>query len=741
MRRAVIGTVAAVLVLAVALGTSAFRNDQGEVSALIVLPIGVAVAMVGFSLLARLAPRSTGWIVLTILAWSAVLVLVDAPPRVAYQHLRLPPAGAFDLIAWTILGIQLVAILSAGREHIRAITGWCRASGGPLALLLAILCLLLPAAVPSADVRFYAVEILLSAAFQLMSIVTIVAAIRDAPPSLWGHASTLLNRVLGPAGAPGPHRIDGWVLRLASSVVVIAGALAWFVYEAHPHVPDEVIYLLHARYLADGMLAMPLPPVPAGFDLDLMHYEPARWYSPVPPGWPMVLSLGVLMGAPWLVNPLLAGIAVLLTYLVMGRIGSGREARLTTLLLATSPWFLFMAMNFMTHTATLVFALAAALGVAVARQRGSWLPGLAGGLAVGATALVRPLEGLVTAVLVGLWSLGARGRRVRFAPSAALVAGTLAVGLLDRPYNAALTGSAGEFPIMAYIDKYYTPGSNDLGFGSNRGLGWSGLDPFPGHGPADVVVNAALNTAQWNVELRGWPVGAVVLVTLVLTVAARQRRPSDWWFLIAIAAVIGAHTFYWFSGGPDFGARYWYLIIVPCCALIARGLGILDETPEARSRARAPARAVALVMVAAALVLYIPWRSVGKYRHYRGMRADVRHLARQHGFGRSLVLVRGKRHPDYASAATYNPLDLHADVPIYAWDVSPEVRAKVLNAYPDRTVWIIDGPTRTGAEFRLIAGPLTPAQARTTSVPPHSTARHEYDPVNPTRRGPAASAP
>jgi hypothetical protein len=120
------------------------------------------------------------------------------------------------------------------------------------------------------------------------------------------------------------------------------------------------------------------------------------------------------------------------------------------------------------------------------------------------------------------------------------------------------------------------------------------------------------------------------------------------------------------------------------------------------------------------------------------MRADVRQLARQHQFGRSLVLVRGERHPDYASAATYNPIDLHADVPIYAWDVSPEIRANLLNAYPDRTVWIIDGPTLTGRGFEVVAGPLTPAEARTSPLPPYFGARDVYDPVNPPRRGPGS---
>jgi hypothetical protein len=115
------------------------------------------------------------------------------------------------------------------------------------------------------------------------------------------------------------------------------------------------------------------------------------------------------------------------------------------------------------------------------------------------------------------------------------------------------------------------------------------------------------------------------------------------------------------------------------------------------------------------------------------MRSDVRQLARQHGFGRSLVLVRGERHPDYASAAAYNPVDLRADAPIYAWDASAEIRADVLRAYADRTVWILDGPTVTGDGFRIAAGPLTPDEARRISMPQYAP-RFVYDPVNPPRR-------
>ncbi|NIQ31824.1 MAG: hypothetical protein GTN89_16105, partial [Acidobacteria bacterium] len=118
---------------------------------------------------------------------------------------------------------------------------------------------------------------------------------------------------------------------------------------------------------------------------------------------------------------------------------------------------------------------------------------------------------------------------------------------------------------------------------------------------------------------------------------------------------------------------------------------------------------VALALCLASLVNFVPWRAIDKYHHYRSMRPDVRRLAKEHDLGRSLVLVRGRRHPDYASAAIYNPLDLQADAPVYAWDRSAEIRSRLLELYRDRPVWILDGPSVTGAGYEVAAGPLSPA--------------------------------
>jgi hypothetical protein len=267
---------------------------------------------------------------------------------------------------------------------------------------------------------------------------------------------------------------------------------------------------------------------------------------------------------------------------------------------------------------------------------------------------------------------------------------------------------------MAYVDRYYPPHSNDMGFGANRGMGWPGLDPLPGHGLPDVLINADFNTFAINVEMFGWAVGSIL--PLVLVVFGRRLQRMDKLLLVAIATISGIHSFYWFSGGPDFGARYWYLVLVPCLLLTARAARLLPNRLDVLDPASFDAAARNRLLIGGALlsvsamITFMPWRSLDKYHYYRGMRPDVRDLASHTPFGRSLVLVRGNRHPDYASAAIYNPLDLHASAPIYAWDRDDATRAAVLAAYPDRSVWIFDGPSVSGAGYRVVRGPIPAKQ-------------------------------
>lgn len=405
-------------------------------------------------------------------------------------------------------------------------------------------------------------------------------------------------------------------------------------------------------------------------------------------------------------NPILAGLNVLLAWALVQRLYDRRIARLTALLLAASPWHLLMGMNFMSHTFSLTCTLGAAYAVArmVKHGRARW--GFLGGLGIGLVSLVRPLEGVVVAVVLGAASLRIRGGQTRLAPVITLVLAAVAVGALVLPYNQALTGDPLRFPVLSYMDDYWGPGRNSLGFGPEKDIDFGGLDPFPGHGLADVIVNTQLNLTAINIELLGWGPGSLLLVLGLLAIGS--LRGADRWMLGMVVAVVTAHSFYWFSGGPDFGARYWYLAIVPLAALSARAIHGLE--PRLRSVSGSPSglMAGALALSLAALVTFLPWRALDKYPNYRGMEPGMRSLIEDYAIGSDLVLVRARSSREYSSALAYSSLDPASAGPLIFHDRDSAARALLRRAYPARRIWLVDGPTASGGGFVVTAGPFPP---------------------------------
>jgi 4-amino-4-deoxy-L-arabinose transferase-like glycosyltransferase len=691
---------------------AAWRNGDGQWTGAVCLPFAGSAAAWGVSAAAGTAWLATaGWLAVAVLGYSSALQLVDAGPQLRYQHYP-PLASIVSDDPWILaaLAAQTVAVVGGLVQQRRRIADALLQL--PLRrVTLAVAASVSTAATVSPDRWRYIAELGFAASVQLLSMATIALAMLALPSPAIERLTRVARGILGPTGdtGPAPHaRPDGVIWATAAGAAALAAVLSVVIYQRTPHVPDEVVYLQHARYLAEGMLSMPVPPVPAAFELDLMESEPHRWFSPVPPGWPFMLAVGAFAGAPWLVNPLLAGVNVLLAYVVLAALYPVRIARLSAVLLAASPWFLFLGMSYMTHMFMLTCALGAAVSVIQARRTRSLWWAAAAGVGVGATSLIRPLEGAIVGVLVGSWALGIGGSRLRRAPLAALCAGTVGMGALVLPYNYWLTGSPFRFPINQYLDRVYGSRANDYGFGPDRGMGWA-IDPNPGHGPVDALINANLNGFGLNTDLFGWSTESLLFCALFLTTGTLTR--SDRLMLSVIAVVFTAYFFYYFSGGPDFGPRYWFPMIVPLVALTARGIQMVDRQSGGRGMAAAAA------LVAISLATFLPWRAIDKYHGFRNMGSHVRRLAAEYQFGADLVLVRGGRFPDYASAAVQNPIDLRSPSTIYAWDRDEKTRMAAIRAYADRRVWLIDGPTVTGAGYRVASGPWAASDLLTWDGP------------------------
>jgi hypothetical protein len=689
-----------------------FRDAEGNLRGIFCLPValGLVLIVLGWAVVGNWR-RFGFWLALAVLGQATSLQLIDAGPALHYQHYE--PFGVLSTGIYPLLLLVIAAqaaFVSVGfKGRWSKIVAWVRLSFKTWQIAGVGLFFLVSGAAVQRDPSLYIGDLLLAAVVQVLNLGTIVLMVWAMPDQAIAWCKQKIETLFGEKIG---HGMDRFVVLATIWVTLAASILNLLSYQDHPHITDEVAYLYQARFFANGAIALPAPPVPQAFDFYLAEIQPSRWFLPTPPGWPAVLAVGMRLGVPWLVNPILAGLNILLAFLLVQELYDRRIARLTVLLLSLSPWYVFMGMNFMTHTFNLTCALAAAVAVIQCRRTGEARWGLAAGAAVGVATLIRPLDGLIVGVLIGLWVIGIGGRRLNWTSLAAFALGALVIGGLVLPFNQLLTGSPLVFPLNRYLDTHFGPGKNDLGFGP-RGFDWA-LQPFSEHNPIAAMINANLNTFSIDVELFGWSIGSLLFVALMLL--SGSLRKSDYLMIAVCAAIFVPYFFYYYSGGPDFGARYWFLMLVPLVVLTIRGI---DWVQSKIALGNVQAMMAVLLLSAFALATYFPWRTIDKYYHFWGMRPDIPTLAQEHSFGKSLVLIRGKdTHPDFASAAIYNPLDWNADAPVYAWDSSPSVEADLLRAFPDRPVWIVDAPSLTLRGYQVVEGPYKPGDLATRKTAP-----------------------
>jgi hypothetical protein len=486
--------------------------------------------------------------------------------------------------------------------------------------------------------------------------------------------------VAGPDRAP---RIP--VAALAVFATLASAALAWAAFDHVPHVEDEVAYLFQARTFAAGVLGSPAPPAAAQPALEyyLFDIRGDQWIGVPAQGWAIVLSLGVLAGVPWLVNPVLTGISVWLAHGIVCRAVSRERADLVALLMATSPWVLAVGGTLMAHSTTLVMVLLGwwcLLRAGEGSTRRDVLLALVAGLALGWAFVTRQLDGLIISVLTGLWLLrrlpGGIGQVIACALGGVLSGGVFLL------LNLMITGDALLTPQADYLSRLWPDTQNAYGFGPNVGPpaeSWGALDIWVGHSPAEGLLNLINGFAALNYELLGWTFGSLVPVWIAF-IWGRKLTGFDRAMLVVFAILVGALFFYWFTGTFYLGPRYWHTALLPALALAAAGIEtVRDRLPE---RHRGRLQCVILLLCAVSVVSFTPWRGVSKYNGYGGYTGDIRRQAA--GLGNALVFVSTQG--DIGSALYLNDPFLPEGKPIFLRDMGPEQNAAIIAAFPGRKV-------------------------------------------------------
>ncbi|MEJ2011158.1 MAG: hypothetical protein P8X64_02915 [Anaerolineales bacterium] len=481
----------------------------------------------------------------------------------------------------------------------------------------------------------------------------------------------------------------GLAAALALAAIALTAHLSADVFERMPHLEDEFANLWQAQVYAQGSLSVPSPESPRSYLVPFVIDYHGQRFAKYPPGWPAALSLGARAGAPWLVNPLLAGLAVWLTFRLGSKLLGEWPGVLAALLLLASPMFLMLAASMMPHIFSLVLGLVFTLcwvdlflGEDDAWSRAGTQPAvlvLLAGLSLGLLALTRPwtaaalaapfaVHGVIRLVRAG------KGERIRLVSVAGLT-GALAACIPLWQY--AVTGDA-------WLNPYTLWWPYDrLGFGSGIGVTESG------HSLYWALYNARFSLRAGMHDLFGWPYLSWLFLPIGLIALRRDRRA---WLLAGIPlALIFFYAAYWI-GSWLFGPRYYAEALPALSVISAAGIAWLggwigSRKPAHRIRKLAVFGLLALLFAVDAAG-YLPSRLGGMRGLYHISRAPSQQIERA-DLGHALILVEADHWTQYAQLLPLVPPFLESDLSI-ALSRDPEADAALIERAGDRAVYTYD---------------------------------------------------
>ncbi len=511
---------------------------------------------------------------------------------------------------------------------------------------------------------------------------------------------------------------------------LLTAILSAQIFEHVPHSEDEVAYLFQAKVLALNRLTVPTPPYAQAFWTPFVIDYHGQRLGKYPPGWPLLLSLGVRLNAPWLVNSLLAALTLaLIAWLGHCFYPGARQLGLWAAGLGlVTPAFLFLSSSLLSHAASLFWATLALVGLYYAVEPGAWcatggpsalvrgksssrLSPLAPrssphalrftltGLALGAACATRPFAGVGIGLAVAIFVLALILRReVKWTALLWIVLGGLPIAGLLPLYAWAISGDP-------FFNPYLLVWPYDrAGFGPDIGP--------QGYTLADALfINTRLKLTALATGLFGWP-GWSNLIFLPLPFLARRATRWDWLLLGTLAGLVFVHIFYWAFGGTDGGfPRYYYDALPALLLLTVRGAQISGEylkrgvfslpPPKARkARGGELGRGwVALPMILITIfTLYnllwnLPPLLAAQKGKYGITAAPLQTIERANLSEPALVIIKNvEEWSDFAAPFAANSPLLDGPV-VYAMDRGPEVTQKLRLHFSQRRCWELGGTT------------------------------------------------
>ena len=488
------------------------------------------------------------------------------------------------------------------------------------------------------------------------------------------------------------NNADRIALILSLVAILVTFMIADRVYENISHIEDEIAYVWQAQTIAQGHLTLPSPPNPKNFLVPFVVDHNGQRFGKYPLGWPVLLAIGIRLGIRQLVNPLLAGLGVWLTYRLGKKVFGESVGLLAAGLTLTSPFFLMNSGTLLSHPFGLVLSAAFALawidsfGDNAHSQRK--LPLLVAALSLGVLALTRPFSAIALAIPFGLHGiyLLVRGDWQTRRQVVAVGAISVLVAGLFFLWQYAVTGDPLTSPYTLWwpYDK--------VGFGPGYGVTDSG------HTLRLARINTKFSLwVGWR-DLLGWAGYSWIFLPLGFLAVILRR---NWQGMLAgsvYASLVLVYLAYW-VGAWLYGPRYYYEGLFSITLLSGAGIALLAGWPihpnEGWQRYSGWMRlrpltvsVMVLLLVAMNLLFYTPARIRGMFGLHGMERADLEPFLSEQaqGLTPALVIVYPEIWMDYAVLLELS--DPFLDTPfIFVHHRGLDADAALGEAFPERKIF------------------------------------------------------
>lgn len=483
--------------------------------------------------------------------------------------------------------------------------------------------------------------------------------------------------------------------------VSIPATISWFLLDHIPHNSGAADYLFQAKIFKQGKFYVEYHPYKDFFEHDNMVINNGKWYIMQTPGWPILLVFGLLFDCPWLINPMLFSLTLLLFYLIGKNIYSDRIGRISVCLALVSPFLVFRSSEMLAHPSNLLFiSLFVYLFIKIIKGGGiiyAFLCGLAGGF----SCFIRPIESVGVIFPFAIYfiylTLSKKINGWKFI-SVTIGYFLMVTGWLFYNYKTSghpfLTGynvAAMTLKLSPLYEFGKLPEVSLLGgwgFRYPNIFGWE-KDVTLMHTPLTGMIIGLSRYAILNKDLFEWPIPSYSIIFLLFLLTT--KKSINIYSRLFIASLFSLLIFYlpMKAHSDDGSARYFFLAILPLILLTAKGLNWDDD----RNLKGLLSEKMLVLIVLCELwmvVIGLPqW--VNLYSNsYRYVNTQLRDIVIAKDIKNAVVFIKDENLPGYIPRCGFifnDKIPLEKNSVIYARDLGKKNHL-LMDYYPTRKYYL-----------------------------------------------------